>query len=341
MTSKRLTITDIAKMAQTSTATVSHYLNGKYEKMGDATRKRIERVIEETGYVPNAPAQHLASGSSKVIAVLIEDNTNVWAGELVSGVESVAHENGYQTVVCDTHFDPKTERDYVEKMLAFGVDGIIIQPTNHYRSVNERLKRAGKPVVFYDFSLMDLSSTWVKTDLYAGVYDAISSCADSGYEDFVVLADESTGLRTRSERMAGFTDALDERGIAYRSISVTHEGATAERLRSAFDEQINPARRTLVFCLHQWALAVTFKALDTRRHLMPGRVGLLGLNNGDWADLTEPGISTIIEPVELQGRTACQMLVDRIKDPEAAPQQQMLSCRTRWLGSTLPQPGRA
>lgn len=336
MSEKHLTIADVARLANTSTATVSNYLNGRLTKMSEETRARIARVIEETGYSPNGTAQALASKSSQVIAVLIEDNTNTWAGQLVGSVEVVAHENGYQTFVCDTHFDPQVERSYVEKMLSLGVDGFIIQPTKHYRSVNERLRRAGKPVVFYDFSLMDLTSTWVKPDLYGGVYDAISACVAKGYEEFIVLsADPEDGMRTRTERYQGISDALDEHGIRCRRVPVTHESPTVDELRRFFENNVNTARRTLVFCPHQWCLARTFKALDTMRHLMPERIGLLGLNNQEWTDLVEPGISTIVEPVNEEGRLACSMLINLIQNPESGPIQKMLSCQTRWLGSTL------
>lgn len=335
MSEKHLTIADVARLSSTSPATVSNYLNGRLSKMSPATRERIARVIEETGYAPNGAAQALASRSSQVIAVLIEDNTNSWAGQLVGSVEVVAHESGYQTFVCDTHFDPQVERSYVEKMLSLGVDGFVIQPTKHYRSVNERLLRAGKPVVFYDFSLMDLTSTWVKSDLYGGVYDAISTCVEQGYEDFVLLAaDLEDGMRTRGERYQGFSDALDEHGMSSRTVSVTHESPTVDELRRYFENNINTARRTLVFCAHQWCLSRAFKALDTMRHLMPERIGLLGLNNAEWTDLTEPGISTIVEPVREEGRLACSLLIDLIQNPQAAPRQKMLPCETRWLAST-------
>ncbi|WP_455137322.1 LacI family DNA-binding transcriptional regulator [Thermophilibacter sp.] len=335
MTQKRMTIADIAKLANTSTATVSHFLNGKFGKMSEQTRRRIEKIVDETGYSPNAHAQGLVSRSSGVIAILIEDNTNTWAGQLVRGVERVAHEGGYLTVVCDTHFDPKVERSYVEKMLSLGVDGFVIQPTNHYRSLNERLTRAGKPVVFYDFSLVDLSSTWVKTDLYGGVYDAVSTCVERGYDACMVLAADINGARTRSERLRGASDALAERGIAAETVSIDHETPSVADLRHHFEYHIDPSRRTLVFCPHQWALSRALKALDTLRHLMPEHIGLLGLNNTEWTDLTEPGVSTIVEPVEREGELACSMLIERMRDPEAAPRQQMLSCETRWLSSTL------
>lgn len=334
MTTKRVTISDIARLAGTSTATISHYLNGKLDKMSESTQQRIAKVIEETGYSPNAHAQGLASKSSGVIAVLILDNTNTWAGQLVRGVEGAAHRNGYLTVVCDTHFNPEVERSYVEKMLSLGVDGFVIQPTTHYRSVTERLRKVGKPAVFYDFSIMDLGTTWVKSDLYGGVYDAISACVDKGYEDFIMLSTGPEGARTRVERHQGFSDALGVHGIRSQYVRIDHESPSATSLRHYFEQNIHPSRRTLVFCPHQWALGRVLKALKPMSHLVPDRIGILGLNNADWTDLAEPSITTIVEPVEREGDLACEMLIDLMRNPDTKPRQEMLSCETRWLSST-------
>ena len=85
MAAGRVTITDIAKLANTSTATVSHYLNDKFDKMSPATRESIRRAIEQTGYVPGVQARSLAGKPTGIIAVLILNNTNIWAGQICSG----------------------------------------------------------------------------------------------------------------------------------------------------------------------------------------------------------------------------------------------------------------
>lgn len=68
---------------------------------------------------------------------------------------------------------------------------------------------------------------------------------------------------------------------------------------------------------------------------MPDRIGLLGLNCTEWTALTTPTISTIIEPVRQEGRLACQMLLELLDNEDARPRQEILSCRTRWMASTL------
>jgi len=71
-----------------------------------------------------------------------------------------------------------------------------------------------------------------------------------------------------------------------------------------------------------------------QRQLVPDRVGLLGMNNANWAHLTSPSISTIVEPVYEEGVLACQMLLDMMSERTASARQEILDCTTRWLETT-------
>ena len=334
----RVTIVDVAKLAGTSTASVSYFLNGKLEKLGKPTQERIAAAIRETGYVPNAQAQALSGKPTHVIGQIILDNTNLWAGQIQSGVESVAREAGYQTVVCGTNFDRETEQACVEKLLSLGVDGFIIQPTSNFKAVHERIKRAGRPVVFFDCDTFDLSTSWIKANLYDGIYSAITKCVEMGYERFIAIGADATAttgqFRTRFERASAMSDALSAHGIVFDSIAVSHDHPTVSELAEQLKYRISPAHRTLIFVQNQWALARVFQALEPSRHLIPDRIGLLGLNCSEWSDLTDPSISTIIEPVRQEGRMACQMLIELLENEDTKPRQEILSCRTRWLEST-------
>lgn len=334
----RVTIVDVAKLAGTSTASVSYFLNGKLEKLGKPTQERIATAIRETGYVPNAQAQALSGKPTHVIGQIILDNTNLWAGQIQSGVESVAREAGYQTVVCGTNFDRETEQGCVEKLLSLGVDGFIIQPTSNFKAVHERIKRAGRPVVFFDCDTFDLSTSWIKANLYDGIYSAIQKCVEMGYEQFISVgaptASANGQFRTRFERASAVADALSANEISFEQVDIDHTSPSVADLRERFKYSISPAHRTLVFVQNQWALGRVYQALEPSRHLIPDRIGILGLNCAEWTDLTTPSISTVIEPVRQEGRMACQMLIELLENESTKPRQEILACHTRWLEST-------
>lgn len=222
MAKQRVTIADVAREAGTSTASVSYYLNDKREKLSEKTQNKIARVIKELGYVPNAQAQTLTGKQTHVIAIIILDNTNKWAGLVLNGMEQVMLPAGYQTVVCTSNFNPETELMYVDKMLSLGVDGFIIQPTANFKAVHDRIKRAGKPVVFFDAAIYSPGTSWIKTNLYDGVYNATQALLDAGYEDFFSIAANMTEMRTRMERFQGYAEALAANGQLYKAIPIDH-----------------------------------------------------------------------------------------------------------------------
>lgn len=334
MTKQRVTIADVAREAGTSTASVSYYLNDKQDKLSQKTRDKIARVIKELGYVPNAQAQTLTGKPSHVIAIIILDNTNKWAGLVLNGMEQVMLANGYQTVVCTSNFDPETELMYVEKMLSLGVDGFIIQPTANFKAVHERITRAGRPVVFFDATVYSPGTSWIKTNLYDGVYNATQACIDAGYEEFFSIAANMTEMRTRMERFQGYAEALAAHGQIYKAIAIDHHKPTLADLTEYFKYKLSPAKRTLIFVQNQWALPRVYKALQPMAELIPQKIGLLGLNCEDWTNLTTPTVSTIIEPVDQEGREAAEMLLALLDGSAQPGEQRILECQINWLDST-------
>lgn len=331
---QRVTIADVAREAGTSTASVSYYLNDKREKLSEKTQAKIARVIKELGYVPNAQAQTLTGKQTHVIAIIILDNTNKWAGLVLNGMEQVMLPAGYQTVVCTSNFNPEIELMYVDKMLSLGVDGFIIQPTANFKAVHDRIKRADKPVVFFDAAIYSPGTSWIKTNLYDGVYNATQALLDAGYEDFFSIAANMTEMRTRMERFQGYAEALAANGQLYKAIPIDHNKPSINELTEYFKYKFNPAKRTLIFVQNQWALPRVYKALQPMAHLLPQQIGLLGLNCEDWTNLTTPTVSTIIEPVDQEGREAAEMLLALLDGSSQPGEQRILECKLNWLDST-------
>lgn len=330
----RITIIDVAKKVGVSTATVSNYLNEHYEKMAPNTKESIRKAIEMLGYIPSAQAQALTGKSTGIIAVLILDNTNAWAAQLTRGIEDATLAAGYHTVICNSRFNPQTESAWVEKMLSIGVDGLLIQPTNQFRALDRRITKVKRPVVYYDCDLFDFNTSWIKSNLYDGVYSATSQCIEKGYESFIAIGGEPTG-RTRTERESGFADALSSAGFTYERLTVDSSHLQRSQIAAWLKGHLYPAQRTLIYVPNQWALRDVYLTIIEQGYVIPERVGLLGFNNTDWTDLTQYPISTIIEPVYEEGHLACEMLLHKLKDPETPPVQKVLPCTVRWLSSTV------
>lgn len=302
--------------------------------MSEATKLRIKNAIETTGYIPSAQAQAMVKKSSGLIAVLILDNTNAWAAQMTNGIEDAALEAGYQTIICNSRFDSTLEADWVEKMLSIGADGLLIQPTNQFRAVDRRIAKVGKPVVYFDCDLLSFNTSWIKSNLYDGVYSAATHCIEKGYENFLIIEGEPKG-RTRIEREYGFTDALEASNKPYERLIIEQNTLSIPDITQWLNNHILPSKKTLVFVPNQWALKSVYSSLHSYEKIIPNQVGLLGFNNTSWTDLPIKSISTIVEPVYEEGYTACKMLLERINNPSLEPEHKLLTCNVNWLKSTI------
>ena len=140
---KKLTINEIAEMVGVSKTTISFYLNGKTNKMSDETQKKIQQVIEETGYTPSA-ATRTVKASDDCIGVILGDVSKPFAAKALKGIEEEAHEAGYQVIVGSNEMSFAKEKEYVEHMLKMGVSGFIIQATYRFGILAMELEKKNK-----------------------------------------------------------------------------------------------------------------------------------------------------------------------------------------------------
>lgn len=332
---KRITINDIAQMAGTSKTTVSFYLNGHTDRMSEETRQKIADAIARTGYVPNPLARGMNAKSSKLIGVIIGDVTNEFSNRFVKGVGSVADNEGYRLLMCSTNYDAGNESAYIDRLLAIGVDGFIVQPTAQFKTVAESIEAAGKKLVFFDSKLYDFASNWVKTDNYEAAYKAIEHCIACGYRHFLLIAAAPQLLSSRIERFAGFSDALERRGMTFSQHEIDAKGIDAGEMREFLRANIDGETPTLVFAPNCWALPDIYVAMREFYPLMPEKVGLLGFDNFDWAGVAFPSVSSIEQPAFDEGREACRILLDLIAKGDSEKIHRVLGCDIKWRDTTL------
>lgn len=331
---KKITIKDIAEMAQTSKTTVSFYLNGKYEKMSQETRQKIEKVIDETNYKPSIVARGLNSKQTHLIGVLIGDITNSFSSQIVKGIEDIAHKNGYQVIIGNSNYDQESEDRYIESMLLLGVDGFIIQPTSHFRKYSRIINDKKKHMVFFDSQLYEHRTSWVKTNNYDAVYDTTLACLKKGYEKCILITADTSRLSTRIERASGFIDALEDSNKSYASLIIEDEQTDLEHIKQFLQTEIQTEEKTLVFVPNCWALPLVFTIMKELQFTSP-HVGLLGFDNTEWTGLSSPSITTIVQPAFEEGQQATKILIDQIEGRNQEDKQQVLDCHVIWRESTL------
>lgn len=332
---RRITIKDIAEMAGTSKTTVSFYLNGKTERMSEDTQKRIKKAIEKTGYEPNPLARGMNAKSSKLIGVVIGDVTNEFSNRIVKGIGSIVDKAGYRLLCCSSNYSADGERAYIDRLLALGVDGFIVQPTSQFKTVADDIEAAGKKLVFFDSKYYDYTSSWVKTDNYESTYRTVKSCVERGYRRFLLVAAAPQLLSSRIERFSGFVDALEKEGTGFTQLEIAPGEIDSGALRQFLRANIDGETPTLVFAPNCWALPEIYVAMREFYPLMPDKVGLVGFDNFDWTSVASPSVTAIEQPAFEEGREAARILLELLESDEKKTVHQELDCNVQWRSTTL------
>lgn len=124
-----MTITDIAREAGVSTATVSRVINRL--SVSEEKRARVEEAVKKLNYTPNAMARGLMSKSSRAIGVLTTSMSNQYYMEITEAIERRFRDMGFMQFLCCTEGDQAQERRYLNDLIARQVDGVIvIDPAN-------------------------------------------------------------------------------------------------------------------------------------------------------------------------------------------------------------------
>src|ERR1700704_3795471 len=149
----RVTMRQVAEKAGVSAMTVSRVIN-ESPRVSDATRRRVEAAIAELGYVPNRLASGLIRKKTGALGLIIPDVANPFFTLVVRGAEEVAWRAGYHVILCNTQADLERERGYLEDMVAFQVEGLLIAPVGERSKPNLRiLRKNAVPFVLIDRSL--------------------------------------------------------------------------------------------------------------------------------------------------------------------------------------------
>ena len=141
---KKMTMADIANLSGVGKSTVSRYFNGGYIK--DETRAKIQKVIEEYNYTPNAFAR-LNAKQSNVVGVVVPTLNSKITSRVITSIDRYLREKGYTTLIQNSDHDIDQELQNIQRLIQLNVDGILISSIAITKDHKELLKKAGIPVV--------------------------------------------------------------------------------------------------------------------------------------------------------------------------------------------------
>src|SRR5438477_4299969 len=222
----RVTIRDVAERAGVSPMTVSRVINDS-PRVHDGTRRRVEAAIAELGYVPNRLARGLIRRTTGALGLIVPDVANPFFTLVVRGAEEVAWRAGYHVILCNTQADIERERGYIEDMLSFQVEGLLLAPVGERSRPNLRvLRKNNVPFVLIDRTVTGYDGDLVQGDSVSGARQLVSHLVDHGHRR-IGMVTESADVSTARDRLEGYKQALAAAGIEFHPELVAEAPAGA------------------------------------------------------------------------------------------------------------------
>src|SRR5438128_1320504 len=210
----RVTIHDVASHAGVSAMTVSRVIN-ESPRVSVETRRRVQASIAKLGYVPNRLARGLIQRRTNAFGVIVPDVANPFFTLIVRGVEQVAWRAGYHVILCDTAGDLERERGYLEDMVAFQVEGVLIASVGDRTRPNLRLlTRNNVPFVLVDRSITGFDGDLVQGESVGGARELVQHLIELGHRRIGMIT-ESMDVSTARDRVQGYREALEHAGIRF------------------------------------------------------------------------------------------------------------------------------
>jgi len=310
----KTTIQHIADELNLTPATVSRALSN-HPRISAETKLLVNQTAQRLNYKRNRIASSLRTGKSHTIGVIIPSARINFFGSVVHGIETLASEFGYHTLIYQSEETAEFEIKAIEAFLGARVDGILASLAkgatdfSHYTD----LKKRNVPLVLFDRSNDSLNVPSVVIDDYKGGYYATEHLIEQGYKRIAHLAGPQR-FQTFQNRLTGYRDALEAYNIVPdETLIYTGNLSIAEGKKAAdYFLQLENAPDA-VFAVEDFSALGLVKRLKERNVRIPEEMGIIGFANEDFDEHITPTLSSIDQQTVQMGREAFKMLLGIIE----------------------------
>ncbi len=311
---KEVTIYDIARKLNISTATVSRGLQD-HPSISKKTKKKIFDMVDAMGYRTNHFARNLRQQGTKTIGVMVHELNSNFITSVLAGIEKITAEAGYDLIIAHSSESATKEAANAKNLFHKRVDGLIASLSfdttelDHFKPFTEK----GVPIVFFDRVEQDGNNTVVIIDNAKCGYIATQHLIDQGCKRIAHIT-SSLKRNVYSQRYKGYKEALfdnklaaDEKLLIVKDLS--EEGAVESAKKII---KLKPLPDG-IFITNDFVAAVIMRTLKENGVKIPADIAIVGFNNDAIGKLIEPALTTINYPGMDMGEIAARNLVNHLK----------------------------
>ncbi len=306
----RATIKQIAELCGVSVGTVDRALNNK-TGINIRTKEKILRVAKELNYRPHLLARGLVHGKTNTLGVVVIYLRNRFFSQLVDAVERRARERGYFVYLTLTNDEADGEEKCLDHLASQNVDGVILFSKNQGKEFNRYLKTLDTPIVSIINQIHPMHS-FVGINDYSAIYDAVQFLFAKGYRKFIYVRTNLSPTKRENfsleQRLAGFRNAVKDCNLIKPTVAQVKEQSKILEAVSSVSNEL-----PMILCSTDLIALEVLSYLKQNGIEVPRDVGLMGFDDIDVLKYVTPRLTTIAYPIEETGKTAVDLLVDKIE----------------------------
>lgn len=320
----RVTILDVAKLAQVSPSTVSLVLNDKHERISKDTSDRVLRAAEELGYAANHMARALKTGFVPTIGLVVPTVANPFWGEFARCVEHAAMALDYQVLLCNAERNLDRERRYLESMLARGIRGVILGSSPLSLAHLSGVTKRGMQVVTFDRMIQrgeELELDSVRVDNVLGAKLAVKHLLALGHRKIGFVSGPLSST-SRTDRLAGYRATLRGAGLTAvpawiwtkdLNLGGGDEEATEIGRTAALEILSGINRPTAFFAINDMTAVGLYAGIRELGLRIPEDISVVGFDDIPLCRIMDPATTTVRQPVEAMMNKAVDLLIGRME----------------------------
>ncbi len=309
---KRASMREVAELADVAISSVSRVLSEHPDVSADM-RERVLIAVRQLEYEPDFLAQSLRRGATLSVGYVVGDISNPLIATITSGAESVLRSAGYSMLLMNSENNPELDAAHIRFFQARRVDGMILSLASERRPETlEVLAHVDVPIIMIDRDVpTELRASIVRNDHRAGMRAAVDHLLDLGHRR-VALITGALDLWPVRERIAGMTEAVAARGIKDETTSLVGSLSAEHGEKSTEQLLAMRPRPTAIVAGGNQVLAGCVRALVRNGISVPDDISLVTCDEVDLSELHDPPIASVARDTLLLGRTAAELLLERL-----------------------------
>jgi len=313
-------IAEVAKRAGVSVASASRVLSSSTYPVSAETRRKVLKAAEELSYTPNSLARSLRAQRSNLIAVLVGDNTDPYFAEIMRGVEDVANESGYLTIVCNSDRTPTKELHYLRVLQDYRIDGVIFAgsalnesgyPEQLEKVVQAMMDRGAAVVTLAQHTLHVPS---IQADNFGGAREMAARLIALGHSRIAFVTGPSNAM-VANVRLQGYMAALVEAGLPIDPTLLlpgNFDRPSGEQAVRYLAQMAVEQRPTAIFAANDETAFGVLSGLKQLGWHVPKDISVCGFGDAPMARVVVPALTTVHISLRELGRAGAGNLLAQL-----------------------------